>query len=59
MCTVLLFPAPLFIFQWQFDKFQLYADNVAIPASRDQWNYIHQVQITENLTFFVTVAETK
>jgi hypothetical protein len=37
------FPAPLFIFQWQFDKFQLYADNVAIPASRDQWNYIHQM----------------
>jgi hypothetical protein len=37
--------APLFIFQWQFDKFQLYANNVAIPASRDQWKYIHQALI--------------
>ena len=34
--------APLFIIQWQFDTFQMYADNVALPASRDQWNYIHQ-----------------
>ena len=37
-----LFSAPLFIIQWQFDTFQMYADNVALPASRDQWNYIHQ-----------------
>lgn len=34
---------PLFIFQWQFDMFQLYANNVDIPASQDQWNYIHQM----------------
>ncbi|XP_059084295.1 palmitoleoyl-protein carboxylesterase notum1a-like isoform X2 [Tigriopus californicus] len=34
---------PLFIFQWQFDKFQLHANNVDIPASQDQWKYIHQM----------------
>jgi len=37
--------APLFIFQWQFDKFQLFADNMGsgVPASRGQWDSIHSV----------------
>ena len=46
-----LFPAPLFIFQWQFDKFQLYADNVQVPASPDQWNYIHNLGSNLRNTF--------
>ena len=29
------------MFQWQFDKFQLYADNLPMPSSPDQWSYIH------------------
>lgn len=45
------FSAPLFIFQWQFDRFQLYADNVAVPASPDQWNYIHSVGSNLRATF--------
>lgn len=47
----MLLPAPLFIFQWQFDKFQLYADNVQVPASPDQWNYIHKLGSNLRNTF--------
>ena len=37
--------SPLFIFQWQFDHFQLHAENVAVPTSPDpaQWNFIHTI----------------
>ena len=37
--------SPLFIFQWQFDSFQLHAENVAVPTSPDpaQWNFIHTI----------------
>ena len=48
------FSAPLFIFQWQFDTFQLFADNVAVPATPDQWsqwNYIHSVGSSLRSTF--------
>ena len=38
-----LFAAPIFIIQWQFDKFQMYADNVAIPSTPQHWNYIHRM----------------
>ena len=41
----------MFIFQWQFDKFQLYADNVQVPASPDQWNYIHKLGTNLRNTF--------
>ena len=37
--------SPLFIFQWQFDHFQLQAENVLVPTSTDpaQWNFIHRI----------------
>ena len=31
------------MFQWQFDRFQLHANNVAIPHSRQQWDYVQQM----------------
>lgn len=51
MLSFYVFLAPLFIFQWQFDRFQLYADNVAVPASPDQWNYIHGMGSNLRSTF--------
>ena len=46
------FSAPLFIFQWQFDSFQLYADNVKVSTpSRHQWDYIHRVGRSLRSTF--------
>lgn len=48
---LLFFAAPLFIFQWQFDQFQLYADNVPIPATPDQWEYIHNIGSKLRSTF--------
>ena len=33
--------APVFIFQWQFDEAQMTADNVAMPSTQAQWNFIH------------------
>ncbi len=48
---IIFFTAPLFIFQWQFDSFQLYADNVANPASSEQWDYIHTMGSNLRSTF--------
>ena len=31
----------MFIFQWQFDEAQMTADNVAMPSTQAQWNFIH------------------
>ena len=43
----------MFIFQWQFDQFQLHAENVAIPSAIDpaQWNYIHKIGSNLRSTF--------
>nr|XP_012232577.1 PREDICTED: protein notum homolog isoform X1 [Linepithema humile] len=47
--------APLFVFQWIFDEAQMRASNVAIPMTRQQWDYIHEMgdslrQTLENVT---------
>ena len=49
-----IFAAPLFIFQWQVDLFQLYADNIAIPSNveqKDQWNDIRSIGKSLRTTF--------
>ena len=45
------FAAPLFIFQWQSDKFQMYADNVPVPSSKDQWDYVRSMSNNLRSTF--------
>ena len=37
----MMFLAPVFIFQWQFDEAQMTADNVGAPVTQAQWNFIH------------------
>ncbi|XP_076373441.1 palmitoleoyl-protein carboxylesterase notum1-like isoform X2 [Tachypleus tridentatus] len=34
---------PVFIFQWLFDEAQMTADNVVAPATKAQWDYIHNM----------------
>ena len=48
---ILYFPAPVFIFQWMFDEAQMTADNVGKPASKEQWNYIHDIGVRLTRTF--------
>ncbi|XP_057319652.1 palmitoleoyl-protein carboxylesterase NOTUM [Microplitis mediator] len=43
--------APLFIFQWLFDKAQMKANNVGTPMSKEQWNYIHKMGDSLRQTF--------
>lgn len=47
--------APLFIFQWLFDKAQMKFNNVGTPLSKEQWDYIHRMgrivrQTLDNVT---------
>ncbi|XP_022247058.1 palmitoleoyl-protein carboxylesterase NOTUM-like [Limulus polyphemus] len=34
---------PVFVFQWLFDEAQMTADNVVAPATKAQWDYIHNM----------------
>lgn len=36
-------PAPLFIFQWLFDEAQMEIDQVGVPVTMEQWDYIHEM----------------
>ncbi|XP_049807016.1 palmitoleoyl-protein carboxylesterase NOTUM [Schistocerca nitens] len=43
--------APLFIFQWLFDEAQMTADNVGIPVTKQQWDYIYKMGDSLRNTF--------
>ncbi|XP_049782717.1 palmitoleoyl-protein carboxylesterase NOTUM [Schistocerca cancellata] len=43
--------APLFVFQWLFDEAQMTADNVGIPVTKQQWDYIYKMGDSLRTTF--------
>ena len=49
----------MFIFQWQFDNFQLYANNVNMPPNLKEWNFIHELgaKLRDTLTDVTTESE--
>ena len=43
LSNLIIFLAPLFVFQWLFDEAQMRADSVGAPVTPQQWDYIHEM----------------